>query len=51
MVWSQDILSSHTDTSQYRVLLIESGVNHTQVLISVSWLPVEAGGKTAVLFS
>ena len=28
MVWSQDVSPGRTDTSQYRVLLIDSGVNH-----------------------
>ena len=29
MVWSRDDSLGRTDTSQYRVLLIRGGVNHT----------------------
>ena len=39
--WSRDVSPSRTDTSQYRILLIEDA----------SWLPVDARGKAAVWFS
>ena len=46
MVWSRDVSPCRTDTSQYRVLLIVSGVNH---ILSID--QCDAGGKAAVWFS
>ena len=42
MVWSRDVSPGRTDTSKYRGLLIEGGVNHS-LNIDQCWLPVDAG--------